>query len=163
MHSESHITFNRLIRSIPSLHKHKYTMILVSSVYIHVLLFYAVPTPTVSLTVLSSEPHDVGGTLSLQCQATVSHHINTPISVVFTWRRNSNLLTSDSRVTISAATAVSSLAYRSTLSISDLSISADSNMNYNCEAVVRSNPASPFILESASATSNSYRLNISGM
>ena len=126
---------------------------------------HAVPTPTVTLTVLSSEPHVVGGTFSLQCEATVSHHVNTPVSVDFTWSRTNELLigSSDSRVTILRSTAVSYLTYRSIMTISDLRITADSNMNYDCQAVVRSDPPSPFISNSTPVTSNTQLLNVLGM
>ena len=119
----------------------------------------------VTLTVLSSESHVVGGTFSLQCEATLSHHVNTPISVDFIWRRISGPLTgdSDSRVTISRTMAVGNLTYRSILTISDLRIAADSNMNYDCQAAVRSDPSSPFILNSTLATSNTQLLIVLSM
>ena len=118
-----------------------------------------------TLTVLSSEPHVVGGTLSVQCQATVSHHVNTPVFVNFTWRRTSGQLvsSSSSRVTISETIAVTNLTYRSTLTISDLGIGADSHINYSCQAAVRSDQVSPYILASTSTTSNMYLLDVHGM
>lgn len=118
-----------------------------------------------TLTVLSSEPHVVGGTFSLQCEAMVSHHVNTPVYIEFTWRRTSGLLTggSDSRVTISRTMAVGNLTYRSILTISDLRITDDSNENHDCLAVVRSDPPSPVILNSTSAASSTQLLNVLGM
>ena len=104
-----------------------------------------------TLTVLSSEPqHVVGGTFSVQCQATVSHHVNTPVTVNFTWRRTSGTITSGSspRIAISDTTAISNQLYSSILTITDLSIGADSQMNYSCEAVVRPDPLSAYILAS---------------
>ena len=126
----------------------------------------AVPRcPSVVLTVLSSDPHFVGGTLSFQCEATVSHHVNTPIFVAFTWTRNSMPLSSssDSRVNLSRTTVINTLTYRSTLTISDLSIEVDSDMNYTCQAVVRSEPESPYIMNSEPVTSNTYLLTVSCM
>ena len=124
-----------------------------------------VPSPTVTLTVLSSEPHVVGGTFSVQCQATVSHHVNTQVSMDFSWRRTSGLMASslNSRITISDTIAINNVSYSSTLTISDLGIGADSQMSYSCEAVVRSNSASPYILDSPSATSNTFVLNVQGI
>ena len=117
-----------------------------------------------TLTVLSSEPHVVDGTFSLQCEATVSHHVNTPVSVDFTWRRTSGpftgRLSSDSRVTISKAG--SDLRYWSILTISELRIGNDSNMNYTCQAVVISDPPSPFVLNSMSGMSDAYPLDVLG-
>ena len=130
------------------------------------ILAIAVPqSPSVVLTVLSTGPHFVGDTLSLQCEATVSHHVNTPIFVAFTWTRNNVPLSSssNSRVNISRTTVINSLTYRSALTISDLSIEGDSGMNYTCQAVVRSEPVSPYILSSASVTSNTYFLTVSRM
>ena len=129
---------------------------------------HAVPSPTVTLTVLSSadcRDHVVGGTFSVQCQATVSHHVNTPVSVNITWGRTSGLLSSgsNSRITISETTALSGLIYRSTLTLSDLSNGADSNMNYYCQAVVTPDPVSSYILASTQATSNMYLLTVCGM
>ena len=123
---------------------------------------HAVPTPTVTLTVLSSEPHVVGGTFSLQCEATVSHHVDTLVSVDFTWRRTSRSLTgsSDSRVTISKTG--SDPTYWSILTINELRIGTDSNMSYTCQAVVISDPPSPFILNSISGTSDAYLLDVLG-
>ena len=118
-----------------------------------------------SLTVLSSEPqHVVGGTFSVQCQATVSHHVNTPVTVDFTWRRTSGIITSgsDPRI-ISNTTAISNQLYSSILTITDLSIGADSQMGYSCEAVVRSDPLSAHILASTLARSNMYTLTVQGM
>ena len=115
-----------------------------------------------SLTVLSSEPHVVGGTFSLQCEATVSQHVDTPVSVNITWRRTSGQLTgnSDSRVTISRTMAAGNLTYRSILIISDLRIAADSNTNYVCQAAVISDPSFPSILNSTPAISNTQLLNV---
>ena len=126
---------------------------------------FLVPSPTVILTVLSYEPHVIGGTFSVLCQATVSHHVNTPVSVDFTWRRTSGLITSDSdsRITISDTTPVSGLSYSSTLTINDLGIGADSQMSYDCEAVVRSDSSSPYILSSITATSITYLLHVFGI
>ena len=129
---------------------------------------YAVPSPTVTLTVLSSadcRDHVVGGTFSVRCQATVSHHVNTPVSVNITWGRTSGLLSSgsNSRVTISETTAVSGLIYRSILTLSDLSTGTDSNMNYYCQAAVTPDPVSSYISASTQATSNTYHLAICGM
>ena len=118
-----------------------------------------------TLTVLSSESqHVVGGTFSVQCQATVSHHVNTPVAVDFTWRRTSGLITSSSspRIAISNPTAISNQSYSSILTITDLGI-GDSQMNYSCEAVVRSDPVSGHIFASALARSNTYTLNVQGM
>ena len=115
-----------------------------------------------TLTAVSSEPHEVGGMLSLQCLVSISHHVNTPVSVDFTWRRSNGLLmNANSRVAISTTTTVSSTTYRSTLSVSDLSIASDSNQGYYCQAVVRSDSASPFVLNSTAASSNTYLLNVS--
>ena len=121
--------------------------------------------PSVMVTVLSTGPHLVGDTLSLQCEATVSHHVNTPVSVAFTWTRNNLPLSSssDTRVNISTTMVINSLTYRSALAISDLSIEVDSDMNYTCQAVVRSEPVSPYVLSSASITSNAYFLTVSRM
>ena len=126
---------------------------------------HAVPSPVVTLTVLSSEPHVVGGTFSLQCEATVSQHVDTPVSVNITWRRTSRWLdgSSDSRVTISQTMGFANLTYRSILTVSDLRIAADSNMNYDCQAVVISDPPSQVILTSAFAASNTQLLNVLGM
>ena len=124
-----------------------------------------VPSPSVTLTAISSEPHVVGDTLSLRCQATVSHHINTLVTVDFTWTKSSTPLSgsSDSRVTVSETAAVNSQTYRTTLTVSGLSIREDSNLNYTCQAVVRSEPASSYILSSTSALSDAYLLNVHGM
>jgi hypothetical protein len=130
------------------------------------LCSYAVPSPTVALTVLSSEPqHVAGGTFSAQCQATVSHHVNTPVTVDFTWGRTSGLITSSSspRIAISDTTSDTNLTSMSTLTITELSIGAESQMNYSCEAVVRSDPYSPNILTSTPAESNIYFLYVHGM
>ena len=129
---------------------------------------HAVPSPMVTLTVLSSadcRDHVVGGTFSVQCQATVSHHVNTPVSVNITWGGTSGLLNSgsNSRVTISETTAVPGLTYRSTLTLSDLSTGTDSNMNYYCQAAVTPDPVSSYILASTQATSNMYLLTVCGM
>lgn len=107
----------------------------------------------------------VGGTFSVQCQATVSHHVNTPVTVNFTWRRTSGTITSGSspRIAISDTTAISNQLYSSILTITDLSIGADSQMNYSCEAVVRPDPLSAYILASTLARSNTYTLNVRGM
>ena len=107
----------------------------------------------------------VGGTFSVQCQATVSHHVNTPVTVDFTWRRTSGIITSDSgsRIAISNTTAISNQLYSSILTITDLSIGADSQMGYSCEAVVIPDPPSAYILASTLARSNMYTLNVRGM
>ena len=135
------------------------------TIYAFILIpIIAVPrSPSVMLTVLSSDPHFVGGTLSLQCEATVSHHVNTPVFVAFTWTRNNVPLlnTSDSRVKISTNTVINSLTYRSVMTISDLSTEVDSDMSYTCQTVVRSEPVSPYILSSESVTSNAYFLTLS--
>ena len=125
-----------------------------------------VPSPTVTLAVISSESqHVVGGTFSLQCQATVSHHVNTPVAVDFIWRRTSGLITSSSspRIAISDTTAISNQSYSSILTITQLGIENDSQMSYSCEAVVRSDPLSSYISASNSAPSNTYTLNVQGM
>ena len=130
------------------------------------LFIHAVPSPTMTLTVLSSESqHVVGGTFSVQCQATVSHHVNTPITVDFTWRRTSGIITSSlsPRIAVSATTAISNHSYSSILTITDLGIGADSQMSYSCEAAVRSSPVSAHILASTLVRSNMYTLNIQGM
>ena len=125
-----------------------------------------VPAPTVQLTVFSSEPHAVGGTLTIHCEAVVSNHVNTPVSVDFTWGRTSGSLTagSDSRVNISETTTVRSHTYLSILILSDLGIGSDSNQNYWCQASVRSSPPSQYILDSTTATStDNYHLTVNGM
>ena len=120
-----------------------------------------------TLTVLSSESqHVVGGTFSVQCQATVSHHVNTPVTVDFTWRRTGEIINGDSlssRTTISSTTSATRLTYMSILTMNDLRIGADSQMDYSCEAVVQSDPYSPNILTSTSAESNAYFLHVLGM
>lgn len=124
----------------------------------------AVPPPTVTLTVLSSAPHAVGGTFTVQCQAVVSHHVNTPVTIKFTWRKTRGQLTTDSdtRVTISTVALVSSHTYRSNLTLTDLSIATDSNQNYSCQASVMSTLASAYILNSSIVTSNAYLLKVHG-
>ena len=109
--------------------------------------------------------HVVGGTFSVQCQATISHHVNTPVAIDFTWRRTSGLITSGSspRIAISDPTAISNQSYSSILTITDLGIGADSQMSYSCEAAVTSDPVSAHILASALARSNTYTLNVQGM
>ena len=121
--------------------------------------------PTVTLSVLSSELHHEGESLILQCQATVSHHINTPVSVDFVWRvSDGRTLTSatNTRVAISDTTAVSVYTYQSNLTFRELIIMEDSNLNYFCEAMVMSTPVSPYILPSSSSPSNTYHLNVTG-
>ena len=105
----------------------------------------------------------VGGIFSVQCQATVSHHVNTPVTVDFTWRRTSGPINLSSRVIISNTTSVTNLIYVSTLTINDLSIGIDSQMNYSCEALVTPDPYSPNILTSTLAQSNTYFLHVHGM
>ena len=134
-----------------------------ASCYLILIPTIAVPqSPSVMLTVLSTDPHLVGGTLSLQCEATVSHHVNTPVFVAFTWTKNNMSLSSSSdlRVNISKTTVINSLTYRSALTISDLSTEVDSDMNFTCQAVVRSEPESPYILSSESVTSNTHFLTV---
>ena len=119
-----------------------------------------------TLTVVSSESqHVVGGTFSVQCQATVSHHVNTPVAVDFTWRRTSGLITSNSspRIAISDTTAISNQSYSSILTITDLGIGSDSEMSYSCEATVTSDPVSTHIIASAMGRSNTYTLNVQGI
>ena len=127
-------------------------------------VLHAVPSPTVSLAPLSSEPHTVGGVFSLRCQVTVSRHVDTPTSVDITWLRNGGSISAsspDARVAISDTTVTGGLTYQSTLTIRDLSISMDSNIGYSCQAIARSDPESSFILNSPSASSSVYTLQIS--
>ena len=102
----------------------------------------------------------VGGTFSLQCGVTVSHHINTPVSVDFTWRRTSGPLTGSSDPRVMISTAGNDLTYWSILAINELRIGTDSNINYTCQAVVISDPQSTFILTSISGMSDAYLLDV---
>ena len=117
-----------------------------------------------SLTVLSTHPHSVGGNFSTQCEATVSHHVNTPVSVEFIWFRGDEQLSEsfDSRVDIAETVSVGDLVFRSFMTISDLSIRTDSNVNYSCQASVRPIPISQFIINSDTALSNTELLEVLG-
>ena len=106
----------------------------------------------------------MGGVFSLRCQVTVSRHVDTPTSVDITWLRNGGSISAsspDARIAISDTTATGGLTYQSTLTIRDLSISMDSNIGYSCQAIARSDPESSFILNSPSASSSVYTLQIS--
>lgn len=119
-----------------------------------------------ALTVLSTAPHIVGGNFSAQCQASVSHHVNTPVSIEFIWTKGAEQLSNslaDSRVEISETAAVSSHVYRSILTINDLSIGAHSNENFSCQASVRPIPISQYIRNSTTASSSSLLLEVQGM
>ena len=63
-----------------------------------------------------------------------------------------NPLTTGGRVAVSGVISTESLVYRSTLTLSELSVSADSGAVYSCTATVSSAPPSPYISASPSAT-----------
>ena len=119
---------------------------------------YAVPAPSMSLTVVSSEPYIVGDTFTARCQATISHHIDTPVSILITWRRTGG--TTDSRVTVSETTAINSLTYQSTYTIRDLSIDMDSGSSVSCMATLSSHSGSQFITNSTAGSSTAYNLQV---
>ena len=113
----------------------------------------------VSLSPIQSGPFYVGGSVTFQCQASISMLVDTPVSLLFTWRKNNAVtLNNSSRIMITT----NSQAYRSSLTITGLSHSLDTDGAYVCEVTIQPRTPMPLIMASTPAVSSPYTLNLIG-
>lgn len=115
-----------------------------------------VPSPMVSLSPLQSSPYYIDGNITLQCQASISSFIDTPVLSIFTWRKNNGtVLTNTTRLTI----VTDSQAYQSTLTITGLSLEIDTDQSYSCEVILVPDNPSTYVLRSMPSVSPSFRFS----
>ncbi len=96
-----------------------------------------VPVPSVNITGVPTSPLSTGTSLFLTCTFELHSTIDSPVTLNSIWRRAGVVLNSDSRVNISAISAISSSVYRTELSISPLINTMDSGQ-YSCQSVFTS-------------------------
>lgn len=111
----------------------------------------------VSLSPVQSGPFYIGGSITLQCQASISSLVDTPVSPTFTWKKQSGVvLTNTDRLTITTNPST----YQSTLTITRLSSGLDADEPYLCEVTVGPTTPSPLIMPSLPSVSTPYTLTL---
>ena len=108
------------------------------------LWHYAVPSPMVNISRTNDGILYAGSVLILTCSIELSSLTNIDIAVSGTWRRSSEQLSNDDRISISSPTQVGASSYETVLQFNPLSQIQDSGV-YTCVVVVAPDPPSEFI------------------
>lgn len=125
-----------------------------------VAIIFAVPTPSVEVSIQQMEPYLAGMLAVLQCSITIDSAMDTPIDVAVMWQRNGEEVAETQRVQTFPPHLVAGSQFDALLQFNTLSSSSDSG-NYLCITSVSPGDTAPFILNSTQTAT--YLLTVTGM
>ena len=116
---------------------------------------------SITLSPSHPSPYFAGSTVTLTCEAMASSLIDTTINALFSWTKNGEIITGDSRMSIAQATSTAT-AYQSILTITQLNHELD-NGSYQCSAFFEPVSSSVYLSSSNAEASSSLDINVQGI
>ena len=115
------------------------------------ICYCTVPTPTVTSTLSKQSDILAGSTLNITCTTTLDPKVNTPVTIVTKWTKQSNNIETNGRLIVNDAVHITDTnQYQSILTFTTLSSTEDSG-NYQCTITVQSDANYSYVMNSNSS------------